>query len=238
MNKAASKRLISKQEAVVLLGGLDLFDCTDTIESVSISNSKVVRSGKTETKKDNDTTTFVARYKTRPSSLESLSLYEYFHHTKNGEDKRGKGNKKTVIPNFVGVNGTPRFPVTESYARHVLVAYKPWRVYPKDVDWISEFDRFINCNRCPSSARMNYCRVMRRYYDNMTHYEPKSHTPDHSSNPISDEDKILVELLGLGGSDDMDYDTTLLRTLNRGFSYEWDKAAEVRERSEVKIQLK
>ena len=43
MNKSAGMRLISKQESVVLMGELDLFTCTETVETVSISNSKRIR---------------------------------------------------------------------------------------------------------------------------------------------------------------------------------------------------
>ena len=41
MNRAAAKRLISKQEACVLLGDLDLTHYTETVESVSISSYKL-----------------------------------------------------------------------------------------------------------------------------------------------------------------------------------------------------
>jgi hypothetical protein len=43
LNKSASNRLISKQECMVLLGGLDLVTCSETIESVSLTlSAKVV----------------------------------------------------------------------------------------------------------------------------------------------------------------------------------------------------
>jgi hypothetical protein len=43
LNKSASNRLISKQECMVLLGGLDLVTCSETIKSVSLTlSAKVV----------------------------------------------------------------------------------------------------------------------------------------------------------------------------------------------------
>jgi hypothetical protein len=50
LNKSASNRLISKQECMVLLGGLDLVTCSETIESVSLTlSAKVVVVGQTQT---------------------------------------------------------------------------------------------------------------------------------------------------------------------------------------------
>ena len=42
LNKTAGQRLISKQECMVLLGELDLVTCSETIETISISNKKQV----------------------------------------------------------------------------------------------------------------------------------------------------------------------------------------------------
>ena len=39
MNKTSSKRIISKQEAMVVLADLPLTTCTETIQSISINNS-------------------------------------------------------------------------------------------------------------------------------------------------------------------------------------------------------
>ena len=114
MNKAASKCLISKQEATVLLAELDLVHCSETIESVSISNSKQIRKGSDE----NTNKTFLESYMNRPESCILMSLQEYYHYVRNNNT-----NKKPIIPNFVEVNGTPKYPVTDDYARHVLVVY-------------------------------------------------------------------------------------------------------------------
>ena len=103
--------------------------------------------------------------------------------------------------------------------------YKPWRKYPKNCDWIAEFDEFINSARCPSSAKMHYERAMCRHFDNMTHYDVKSSDVDHSSNPISDDDIDLIELLGLKGTAHEDEDALLIKQMDRGLDFNWSKPA-------------
>ena len=219
INKSVSKRLISKQEAMVLLGSLDLTLCSETIESVSISNSSALRSAD-EKKVDK---TFITKYKNRSLSDENCSIHAYFHQTKNPPT-----SKTSIIPNFVGINGAPTFPVSETYARHVLIVYRPWRDYPRNVDWIAEFDNFIYSNHCPDSARMGYERVMSRYYDKMMHYDPKSSDVDHSKNPVSDDDLDLIALVSLSKPEYTDAETALLHGLDLGTDYEWDKPPLVR----------
>lgn len=229
MNKATTKRLISKQEAVVLLAELPLTLCTESIESVSISNS--VRLRRREDKETDKT--FVKAYVKRASHHESMNMSEYYHLYKNSTEANGK----YYIPNFVGVNGTPMFPVTEAYARHTLIVYKPWRQYPQYPSanvWIQEFDKFINSSSCPIAAKIPYERVLRRALDKMTHYETKASDGDHSGNPISADDKYLMELTGLKTkeSDQSDYDASLIRKLDKGKNHEWDKGPKVSNKTE------
>ena len=222
MNKASAKRLMSKQEASVLLGELDLCSCTETIESVSITNSKVLRGS--EEKEVNKS--IVTNYKNRPARFEKLSLYDYFHLTKG----KSHSTAKTVIPHFVGVSGTPKYPVTETCARHVLTVYRPWRDFPDahNTDLIVEFNDFINRAECPPSAKMHYNRAMLRYFNRTTSYEPKNHDCDHSMNPMSVDDKALLDLVGLKKSDDVECDSSLIKSLPRGCGYQWDSPPKVR----------
>ena len=223
MNKTVSRRIISKQEACVLLADLDLVTCTETIQSVPISNSTTIKATKTGTRTSNYKN-FISCYKARPHEYELFSLHKYFHTTKNHDP-----SKKLTIPHFVGVCGAPRYPVTKDYARHTLIVHKPWREYPSnDTDWISEFNAFIHSPQCPLSARMAYQRVMKRYIDKTTHLEPKATTVDHSNNPISAEDEELMWTLGLRGEDDYDEDSRLFRQLNRGLNFQWDQPPKVR----------
>ena len=216
MNKTAARRLISKQEAMVLLGELDLVLCSDTIESVSISNSKILRQAD-EAHVDK---TFINSYMKRAHGYLYLSLREFFHIKKNIDTKTR--NKKEIIPHFVGVSGLPAFPVTESYARHTLIVYKAWTKYPSKGEWIEEFDEFINSPGCPPSAKIGYERVMCRHYDKMTHYEVKSTSVDHTHNPVSPEDEELIALTGLGNPKENDAETVNLLKMDKGIDFEWD----------------
>lgn len=220
MNRAASKRLISKQEAAVLLGELDLCYCTETIESVSISNSVQLNTGDSKA----SVKTITAKYKNRPKSMEALSLYDYYHQIQNAGEK----SKRTArIPNFIGVNGTPKFPVTNDYAKHVLIVHKPWRTYPTSNDWIGEFNRFIN-DKPPISAQMAYQRVHCRFLSNMQGYDPVADVYDNTRNPISYTDTEIMELVGLHKSEEYDYDDSILKDMDRGHNFEWDKPPKVR----------
>ena len=222
MNKTAARRLISKQEAMVLLGELDLVLCSDTVETVSISNSATLRQAD-EAHVDK---TFITNYTKRTRNYSDLSLREFFHLQKNSDPKTGK--KKEIIPHFVGVSGLPTFPVTESYARHTLIVYKPWTKYPSRGEWITEFDEFINSPNCPPSAKLGYERVMCRHYDKMTHYEVKSTSVDHTSNPVSSEDADLIALTGLGNPKETDAETVSFLKMDKGLDFKWDKEPVVR----------
>jgi len=153
MNKCASKRLISKQEAMVLLADLPLTICTEGFEAVSLTHSQqVALEGKLR-----DDKKFTMQHATRDRSFENMSLHECFHHVKNPTK-----NERHTMPNFVGTSGTPQFPVTTDYARHTIIVYRPWRQHPKDLEWIKEFNQFINSEECPVSAKMGYERKMHR----------------------------------------------------------------------------
>ena len=136
--------------------------------------------------------------------------------------------KKTIIPHFVGVNGAPKYPVTHDYARHTLIVHKPWRTYPSpQTNWIEEFETFIHSPECPVSARVGYERVMLRYIDRMTHYEPKATSVDHSANPISPDDNDLMIMLGLKHEVDYDKETAMFKQMHRGC---WTKYRPYKER--------
>ena len=217
MNKTAARRLISKQEAMVLLGELDLVMCSDTVEAVSISNSKTLRQGD-EAHVDK---TFLNKYEKRSCTYSDISLRDYFHIKKNLDPTAR--SKKEIIPHFVGVSGLPAFPVTESYARHTIIVYKAWTSYPNKGEWIAEFEDFINSSTCPPAAKLGYERVMCRHYDKMTHYEVKSTSVDHTSNPVSSEDAELIALTGLGNPKENDAETAALLKMDKGIEFEWDK---------------
>jgi len=198
---------------MVLLGDLDLTLCSETIMNVSISNSqKITATGEADSEYN-----FLKLYEKRPHEFEFYSLYNYFIHYKN----RKRTKHKYIIPHFVGVNGSPKYPVTPAYARHVLIVFKPWRQYPDQEEWLNDFENFINSPNCPTAARISYQRVMRRYIDKMTFYEPKAMSVDHSGNFVDLDDQELINILGLKDVKNTDYDESILMGIDKGLEHDW-----------------
>ena len=227
MNKCASKRLISKQEAMVLLADLPLTSCSEGFETVSLTNSKRLSLHNDKSNKQKEDKKFVTMYANRANRFQSLSLHEYFHLVKNTGHKDKRIGAKILIPSFVGVNGRPCYPVTEEYARHTIIVYKPWREFPKNLKWISEFNNFINSQSCPISARLPYEREMHRNFDNMAHYEATASKADHSNNELSDEDRELLELLGLRDQEYVERDEAVLKSMDYGKNHDWGSPPKV-----------
>lgn len=217
MNKAASSRLISKQEACLMLGGLQLTTCSDLMSTVSIANNK--RLSTDQKKKDN---TFIGQYERRTEFLD-LSLHQYFR------AHRKKRGIPPAIPHFTGMTGEPTFPVTESYARRTLIVHKPWRKYPNPSSWKKEFDRFINSKDCPISARMQYERVMQRYYNGTKFVDPKSSVSNHDPQCVDEEDEAMLLLAGMNASKNNDFDDSIEQNIHRGQDYPWDGPTKVSE---------
>jgi hypothetical protein len=101
LNHAATNQTISKQECMVLVGGLDLVKCSETIETVSISGQYHIQSG--------ETNTVYKQYEKCPASLHHLSLDQFFDHMHN------RGVNATVL-HYVGGRSQPVYPATEGYA--------------------------------------------------------------------------------------------------------------------------
>lgn len=219
MNSASTKRLISRQEALVLLGDLDLVLCSDVIKTVSLTASRRIAA----TPDNREDKNILTKYRKRPLSLEHISLYEYFRLT-NAECTK---SKKQVVPHFVGICGNPTFPVSENYAKQTLVIHKPWRTYPVSDNWIKEFNNFINHQDAPVAATIPYQRAMQRFYTGTQFVEPVASRPDLTAKGISEETQELLDLVGMAHTENLDYDVQLLESIDRGADYEWDKPPQV-----------
>lgn len=216
MNKAATRRLISKQEASVLLVDLPLTKCSEHIDTVSISQSKKLSITLSTSSPTTSTSKFISQYAKRDPQYHNLSLHQYY-----------LLRKPNSIPHYVGVNGHPCFPVSQAYARHVLICYKPWINYPNQTTWRQDFHLFINSDACPTSARLTYDRVMQRHYEKTTFVDIKATSVDHSGNEISEEDRIALLLSGIGVQDSKEFDTDVFNQIERGEDFEWDKIPKV-----------
>ena len=189
LNRSTANRIISRQEAVVLLGGLDLVKCSEKIHCLNVGGGVKITSDGSGGSHD-----FKQVHMRRKSELEDLSMHEFFHVKENLDVRRDSRNYK--VPHWIGICGQPKYPVTDAYAKATITIYKPWRK-SSDIDdrhgtrdWQSEFFDFIATDDCPKSVKMAYERVKRRYITKMTHYDPVAKEVDHSKNRVLKKTKI------------------------------------------------
>jgi len=221
MNAASGRRLISKQEAVVLLGELDLVTCTETVDRVSISNTRSIRKeGVISTSKN-----FVNEYLNRPVEMAEYSMYDYFLRTRNYAKTE---HQKEVIPLFMGISGRPSYPPTEDYAKFVLVVHKPWGArFPTSDNWIQDFHSFVRSHLAPQEVLMEYNRIMQRVCTGSYFVQPVAKTGNHNNGDIPEEVRELIELTGQSAKEVDDHDTYLLKSLDRGKEFNWGKTPKV-----------
>lgn len=211
MNKASSRRLISKQEACVMLANMPLTSCSEFINGVPITrNHKILPASEKQTRQK----TFLNLYEKRPMVLSHMNMFDYFIHD------RKKRHLPFAIPHFTGMSSTPTFPVSESYARHTLIVFKPWRIYPTSSDWLGDFDRFINSKSVPRAARMSYDRVVQRHYNGTKFVDPVGKASHVDNTNLDPEDEAAILLAGMHGNK-ADEDSLFAR-IERGIDYNWN----------------
>jgi len=123
LNRAASNRVISKQECMVMLLNLDLAKCTDRFDNISLSGYRKI----TKDKQSSNTNGWVRKYIHRSKEDKHLSLHQYYHRLKNQNDKIKK--KIWYIPHYTGTKTIPMYPPTLEYARSVF--FHPQTLVPK-----------------------------------------------------------------------------------------------------------
>ena len=78
LNKTMKDKVISKQECMCQLAKLDLFSCSDTIQTVSISGEYCLCTA------DEAISTFLTQYaKSDTTCFGDMCLHQYFHYKKN-----------------------------------------------------------------------------------------------------------------------------------------------------------
>jgi hypothetical protein len=220
MNKSLAHKMISKQENMVHLAGLDLHLCSETIEIVSISGSYRLSEDNHVSKAN----TVLKRYGSRKDNQE-MSFDDYFNLSRN---KNKKENKKIIIPHYVGGKCLPTFPPTKDYARSVLLLYKPWigRFIDEDRDFLHEFYRFITSPECPAKVKISFRRMEHRFNTKSGHKEPisKMEAVNYAqfSMDISEETKEAVDIASTFpvGCEDNE-DTLLDYKFDKGVDFDW-----------------
>jgi hypothetical protein len=215
LNCSVKSRVISKQECMCLLIGLTLYDCSETIETVSISGEHKLGDG-------NKNSTVLSKYAGRETSLKHLSMDEFFFHEKAKSPRR-----LHCIPHYVGGSCDPVFPATEGYARSVLIRYRPWiRIFRSKDDkslYVPEFHEFLDSDECPDSVKVAYGRVKARHEDGKRYVEPTSAVVNDDFTCDADEEtRVLVDavrnlpyFIGDQELDDDDFDF--------GHDHDWGK---------------
>jgi hypothetical protein len=207
--------MISKQEAMVLITELDLVNCSETIEAISISKSKCLRKAENKGAKLK-TSKLIDNYPKRDSSFEAESLEEFYIRTNNSGLK---STDKFRIPHFVGVNGKPVFPMSYGYAKQILIAHKPWRAFPTGENPIQEATDFLNSQACPESVRVPFMRAVNRHATKMKYYEPKA--SESNGEPATGEDVDTMMLFGLKGDEIIGHDQQIIDNIDRGKDFNW-----------------
>src|SRR5688500_12974370 len=104
LNKTIKDKVISKQECMCHLAKLDLFLCSESIDTVSISGEYNLCTA------NEARSTFLTQYAKRyTTQFENMSLHQYFYYKKNTLSSRYNG--KCIIPHYVGASSVPTFPV-------------------------------------------------------------------------------------------------------------------------------
>ena len=170
LNKTTKNKVISKQECMCLLAKLNLFLCSESIETVSISGGYCLCTS-SEAK-----SSFLTRYAKRDTPIsKDMSLHQYFHHIKNCPSSRSIKNKY-IIPHYVGARSTPIYPPTESYAKAIIIMHVPWKnifnEQGESRNYIEEFKTLLSTPQCPRSIRVGYNRAKTRYQQNKQFVEP------------------------------------------------------------------
>jgi len=188
LNKTVARRIISKQEIMVNLARLDLTFCSEIIENVSLSGSYKLNTKPTKT--------FLSLYANRPLMFaQNVSLHEYFNYIKNVNKK----SSKTIIPHYIGTSCQPIYPPTRSYARSILLIFKPWKIKFEDHDkrdFVKEFYNYISSKNCHPFVKISYERQKMRVEKKTQYIEPTSSIQENDNlNDVSNELQEIVDLV-------------------------------------------
>ena len=171
LNKTTKDKVISKQECMCHLAKLDLFLCSEAIETVSISGEyRLCTSGQSNF-------SFLTKYAQRDiSKYCDMSLHQYFDYMKNKILNHAWNNRRCIIPHYVGAKSSPTYPPTEGYAKSVLLLHVPWKDkfdhQEQGRNYIEEFKAFIKKPDCPTGIKIGYERAKARYEQKKQFVEP------------------------------------------------------------------
>jgi hypothetical protein len=218
LNKVTKEKvIISKQECMCHLAGLNLVLCSESIEPVSISGTYKLGT------ENQAKATMLSRYANRQNIHKDMTLHQYFFFTK----QKSTQLRKPAIPHYVGGRSYPTYPVTDGYAKSVLTCHVPWigsSNSQTNRNYIQEFQDFIKSDDCPKSVKVAYGRVKARYLQKNKTQEPTSQIQTINYDTFSkDLDPEIIDIVALAGTlgihqkddDELDY--------NIGLNYDWSQ---------------
>ena len=227
LNKAATNRVISKQECLVLLLDLDLVKCSDAFQLIGIGDKmslKIAGSSKERHKYTIET------YKKRPQSDWELSLHSHFHKT-NAQYIKDK-KSRWIIPHYTGANIMPVYPPTKHYVKSMLKIHQPWVknfVFSED-NWEHQFDKLINSKSCSSFLSSGFIRAMSRFLDNRCYIECTA----KECTLNSDIDEYMQEILALTSRGMESNDEEYCFTFEYGIQdFDWSRKSQVQRETEI-----
>jgi PIF1-like helicase len=174
LNRTLKTRLISKQEAMVQLAGLDLWRCSESIQTVSISQSYKLRKEYVSANEGGPYRQYANRLKkaspTEESLLKQMTFNQYFTFKKQTKSQ----SKNEVIPHYVGGKCIPTWPITFEYARSILVIHSPWAntFDIPDEKVMDEFSFKYFTHQFPESVYLDINRALEKYTSNSAFKEP------------------------------------------------------------------
>lgn len=152
LNRYLGEKMISKQECMVLLAGLDLYHCSESFERISLSG--YVKLTKKGTSGANKHLIAYANRDVEEQKSRRLSFNDWY--MKNHAIRRGK----IYIPHYPGRGTQPVYPLTEHNSKMLLIMHKPWsKTAPLgNTNYCRQLRHFLQSSDCPIPLRMMYER--------------------------------------------------------------------------------
>ena len=203
--------MISKQECILMLLNRSMVDCSESIETVSISRASKVKL----TTSKSPSNSIVAQYARRPVAFHTYSLHRYFHHLENEK----KNPRKLVVPHYVGGVLEVTFPLKKGFASSMLQIYKPWmgRFEVNEENCVA-FDNFLRSDSCPEHLTMAYVRSVRRYTNPESRVDQIG-KKQSCNGEMDSETEDFLRLTGLHKPDDASGDCSF--EYEYGLEYDW-----------------
>ena len=215
MNSGISDRTTCKEECVVLLSGLDLFTCSESIVSVSLSGWCKLD------KKQNSTIMSKCRFRNLKLHRHK-SLNECFfvlHPTR-------------FYPHCTGSHHQAACPPTEDHARSVMLVHKPWsgdELPGESGEWIDTFNEFLNSSHCPKSVKINCERAKQKFISDRVHAECVAGEVDEHDDDDAGNDNLggdmqrLLDFCASMPQKSKDGFELRGRNFNRGLDCKWNR---------------